>query len=298
MLDWLLGRTRNRSAAPQAEAETLQTRDLMAREMHLRAETVDEQQRSVEAVIATENQVPVFDMSRMEVIDEVLLMDGVQIPRQIPMLDNHMRFSLHTHLGSIRNIRVESNVQMAGGETLDRALIGRLFFAGGEAIPEAERAWQLVKDGHLTDVSTGNRALAATQIEPGESETINGRTFTAGNRPLQVTQQWRPREGSLTSVGADQESRVRGDNPPASATQKPGEKVSVNGHAISAGIADAASKTRSWEQIETELCEATELNRKQLDKLLDAHQDKVRRDDLEVMAAIIGTDTDQLIAKE
>ena len=214
------------------------TREMLAREMHLRAETVNVEERSVEAVIATENRVTVMDLSRFEVIDEILLMDGVEVPRQIPLLENHQRESLDTHLGSIRNIRVDG-----------RQLIGRLYLAD---TPQAEEAWQLVRQGHLTDVSTGNRALSAVMIEPGETQEVNGRQYTAGNRPLQITTRWTPREGSLTSIGADSAATVRKHPTMLNTTRTQREDITrdmASALCVRAGIppqmvADAAQRER------------------------------------------------------
>ena len=57
--------------------------------------TLNEGDRSVEAVGATEDPVEVFDWS-MGVVHEVLLMSGIEMPnnRQIPLLDSHSRWSI------------------------------------------------------------------------------------------------------------------------------------------------------------------------------------------------------------
>lgn len=173
------------------------TRDLTSRTITLRAETLNESERSVEAVLATENEVEVYDWMAGENVRERLLMSGVQMPSQVPLLDNHVRWSLDAVLGSIRNLRVEG----------DR-LIGRIFFARSEA---AEHAWQMVRDGHLTDISAGYRPLDSVRIPANQTATVNGRTFAATTRGLRVTTNWSLREGSLLAIGADQAAKIRSD---------------------------------------------------------------------------------------
>lgn len=172
-----------------------QRRDITTRSFFVRSETVNEQERSVEAVISTESPVEVYDWSQGRVIDEVLLSEAASIPSQLPLLANHSRWSLDDVLGSIRNIRVES------GE-----MIGRLYFADD---PDSLRAWQKVKDGHLTDVSVGYRVQEAVMVQPNTSTNVNGRTFKAGTRALRVATKWTPKEGSLVPIGADQAAKIR-----------------------------------------------------------------------------------------
>jgi len=76
-----------------------QTRDLTSRAIQLRAATINEQDRSVEAAIATENPVQVYDYRSGGVIDEVLRADGAQLPVQIPLLAVHNRWELEGMLG-------------------------------------------------------------------------------------------------------------------------------------------------------------------------------------------------------
>jgi len=181
----------------------LEARDLFTRTFSLRARTIDEDHRSVEAAIATEAPVRVWDWHRGEMVHEILLMDGVDLPdsRQVPLLDSHNRWSIDSQLGSTRNLRVDGD-----------SLIGENTFAG---TPAGDAAFALVREGHLTDNSVGYRVHASVIIEPGESEEINGRTFTAKELPLKVSTRWSPHENSVCAIGADAAAKNRADTPPA-----------------------------------------------------------------------------------
>lgn len=178
---------------------SIQQRDITTRAFQVRAQTVNEEERSVEAVISTDAPVEVWDWRRGETIDEVLLATAAQLPSQMPMLANHARWSLDSVLGSIRGIRVD------GG-----SIIGRLMFARDDA--DADKAWNKVRQSHIVDVSVGYRVNEATEIAPGQTATIAGRTFTAGKRTLRVATNWTPKEGSLVPIGADQAAKIREDS--------------------------------------------------------------------------------------
>lgn len=173
--------------------------DITMRGFCLRAESVDEETRSVEAVIATDEPVAIYDYRSGEIIDEILHMDGADIPDQVPMLANHSRWSLDDVFGSCRSMIV-------GGHNV----IGRLHFATDD---DSERAWGKVKDGHLRDVSAGYRVDKYTDIKPGQSAAVGGKTYTAEGRTLRVSTQWSLREVSLVPIGADVQSKIRADQP-------------------------------------------------------------------------------------
>ena len=185
-------------------------RDITVRSMSVRADSLDEATRSVEAVIATENAVTVLDMRTWDVIDEVLLMSGCETVDQVPLLANHDRYSLDSVFGSTRSIR------KVNGE-----MLGRLFFAEGDE--DAERAYLKVKQKHLRDVSAGYRSLEYTDIAPNQSGVVQGKTYTAGSRTLRVTTRWQLREVSLVPIGADAKSKIR-----SAPTNHPTKEIPVN----------------------------------------------------------------------
>lgn len=186
--------------------------DLTTRSIQVRSETIDDKSRSVEAVLSTENPVRVFDWETGEVIEEVLRVDGAELPQQMPLLNSHQRNGIENVIGSIRQIR------KAAPE-----IIGRLFFAEDE---QSEKAWQKVRGRHVTDVSIGYRVDEAAMIQPGMSGMVVGRSHTAGKLRLRVATKWKAREGSLVPIGADEAAKIR------SAMQ-----ISAHPHAIAATLA-------------------------------------------------------------
>lgn len=177
--------------------------DLVTRSLFVRAATANDDEQSIEGLISTEAPVQVYDWRRGEVIDEILLTDGAQLPEQLPLLDNHDRWSTASVLGSARGLRRDQATDGTAG------MAGRLFFVKGDE--DSQRVWNKVRQGHLRDLSVGYRVDEATEIQPGQSATINGRTFTAGKLLLRVATKWTPKEVSVTPIGADQRTKTRRD---------------------------------------------------------------------------------------
>lgn len=174
-------------------------RDITCRAFQFRAGTYDDKTRSIEAVIATDERVLVFDMCNWEVIEEVLIMDGVRVPDQLPYIDTHMRFTITAMLGSTRNMRVE------GGK-----LIGRNFFADTDLGRDAE---SLARDGHLTDNSVGYKIHNSATIDAGKTVEVEGVKYTASpTRALRVTFDWEPHENSACPIGADPAAKNRNNS--------------------------------------------------------------------------------------
>lgn len=179
---------------------TIVPRDITTRGLSLRVEadgtpaTIDKEARSVEVVCSTENPVDVFDWERWEIVPEVLLMSGCEIPetRQIPLLDSHYRGDVSSVLGSCRELR-----------TSGPQLLGRAVYSADE---EADKAWMKTCEGHLTDYSIGYRVLEAYYVPAGEKQTIAGRTFEG---PVKVATRWKVRELSTCAIGADEMAKAR-----------------------------------------------------------------------------------------
>lgn len=136
-------------------------------------ESIRESDRSVPIVLATENPIPVYDLNRKAVVMERLMLDGMEIPSQVPMADTHDRSSVRNVLGSIRDLKV------VGGE-----LQARAYFASDD---ESKRVFELYRDGHLTDFSVGAPVLEArydgSNKDVVRSRLIEGSAVVAGMDP-------------------------------------------------------------------------------------------------------------------
>jgi hypothetical protein len=223
------------------------TQELTLRsDMTLRLESINETQRTVDAVLATENRSIVFDMQRWESLEEILLIEGCELPTQIPLFDTHPqllgRVTTEAMRGSIRNLRIER-----------RQLVGTLHFFDDEP---SDRLWNLVRGGHCTDMSTGNVPLEKVLIPPGGQQTVAGKKYKAGELPLLITTRWRPREGSCCPWGADPRSKIRTQgqgnshgNPPAP-TNRSQENHAVpenlRAYLETLGLAGTATESQAW----------------------------------------------------
>lgn len=186
--------------------------------------SLNDKERTVEVVLSTEKPVEVWDSWRWEIIDEVLLASGAEFEEQIPLLNNHNRQNVRDVIGSVRHIQVN-------GEELR----GRAFFAETE---ESDRAYKLVRDGHLTDLSIGYRVLGSTIAEAGETIQVNGKSYTARqNKLLRVATKYKVFEGSLTPVGANDEAKVR--------SQQKSEQQEVNSMAEDGKKLDQSAKSQA-----------------------------------------------------
>lgn len=153
--------------------------------------TLNTEARQVQAVMATETPVPVWDWDR-GMVNEVLLMSGVSFPEQVPLLDSHDRSSVETVLGSVSGIAVR------GPE-----LTGLVEFS---TVPRAQDSLTKVAEGHLTDFSVGYSVEDALWIPEGQTQIVDGRNFQG---PVKVAVKWVLRELSITPIGADRQAKAR-----------------------------------------------------------------------------------------
>lgn len=165
------------------------------REAVVRINTVTENDRSFEVVIATEEPVSRFDYDRGEVVAEVLDMSGVEFRRndpQVPIVDSHDGTTVRNVYGSVRGI------QTKGDE-----LIGRAYFASDA---DSESTFRKVSEGHLKDFSITAVPIAIEQVMRGE-QTMVGDQSVEG--PANIVRKWRAINASIVSTGADERSVVR-----------------------------------------------------------------------------------------
>ena len=199
--------------------------------------TYDEKTRSVEVIGATEEPVDVFDWERWELVREILLMDGLEMPaaRQVPLLDSHARYSTASVLGSYRDM------QAGKGQ-----LTGRVFFS---STPEADGPHTKLREGHITDFSAGYRVIESTWIDDGQTAVIKGRSFAG---PVRVTTRWRIKELSICPIGADELAKVRAEHnnqkPPASGGEKETDEMNerLKKWLISRGLPESATDDEAW----------------------------------------------------
>ena len=155
-------------------------------------ESVNADSRSINAVIATETPVPIYDSRNHRYMQEILVMDGGIFPAWTPMLRSHERWDIvRSVIGSVLNSKQSGRQARA-----------ELSFVKDD--PEVDLVWVRVRDGHLRNVSVGGRRLTYTDIEPGGLAKINGRNWRAPkDMPLRVTTSWIQREASIVIFGAD-----------------------------------------------------------------------------------------------
>lgn len=188
------------ASSRQLTCRAVMQQQLTCRTIQLRADSLDEQARTVEAVMSTERPATVFDFQSFRLIDEIILAKGANLPAQAPLLNAHNRFDLDAVLGSVAGMRIESD-----------QTIGVLRFAEGD--DQADRAFNKVRQGHITDVSVGYKSDVFDDLRPGETKIVAGRKFTAGpERTLRVTTAWTLKELSLVPIGADEQAKIRADH--------------------------------------------------------------------------------------
>ena len=187
-------------------------------EIATRATTLDRENRTVEAVLATNNPVKGLDVMRWAPIDEMLIMTGATLPRQVPLLDSHDRGSILKIAGSTNNFRIE-NGNLIGTRTFARNDLG-------------DRAMSLVADGHLTDGSIGYSVDEQTTIPAGQTAKVGRSEYTAHqDRNLRIVTKWTLREDSLTVIGADAaaKSRIYKEIPPMKLNAKQRDFIEARG---------------------------------------------------------------------
>lgn len=173
--------------------------DLQYRAAPVDTPTLNEESRTIIATISTEQPVAMYDYRNGRMIDEVLVARGGSFPERVPLLDDHSRYGTDSVMGSGRSITLNGDRWRA-----------TLHFAK-DAGQRVDQTWQLVRQGHVTDVSIGYRYEPTDYVDipPGKSQDVQGRMWTAGpNRTLRVVTKWSGREISTTPIGADDQAKI------------------------------------------------------------------------------------------
>lgn len=154
--------------------------------------SLNEKDRSMGVVASTEVKVKRYMQG--EVVDEVLSVSGWDITPEtkVPLLDCHSHWSTSDVKGSAVDFKNDTD------------LTCRIVFS-----TVAENEFVLAREGHLNSVSVGYDILEYYHVKAGETLVINGRTYTASDRPMIVGTKLRLRELSLVPLGADEFAKIR-----------------------------------------------------------------------------------------
>jgi hypothetical protein len=158
--------------------------------------SVEQQSGDLRLILASENPVRVFDWETYEITEEVLRMDGLEFPSQVPLLNSHDRTEARSVIGSIRDLQVV-------GDRLE----GKAYFATNS---EAQEIRQLYEEGHLTDFSIGFQPDEVVRVKRGETVKIQNRSYRG---PVRVVTKARAKEGSAVAIGADDQAKVMREFP-------------------------------------------------------------------------------------
>jgi hypothetical protein len=175
--------------------DTVPESRMILRVATVRAETANDDAKSIEVVIASENPVERYDEERGEVVSEILSMDGVTFrndKNKLPIVDSHDRSTVRNVLGTVRNVRIDGT-----------QLVGDAVFASDE---ESQNAYQKLREGHLDDFSITATPNEIENIRRGETGIFREQEITG---PAAIVTNWTPTDASLVAVGADETSTVR-----------------------------------------------------------------------------------------
>lgn len=167
------------------------------RALSLDLSTFDEKARTIRAVMATETPIMCPDYRMGCMVDEILMMSGARFPEQVPLLDTHDDSTIKKQAGSTRNMKVEND-----------QLIGVRNFAENDC---GNEAMTLIKGGHLKDGSVRYRYSNPVYVDVGASASINGKSFSAVDRPLRIATEWELLEDSVCAIGADPNAKMRAE---------------------------------------------------------------------------------------
>jgi hypothetical protein len=161
--------------------------------------TLNEKERSIEVVAATETPSMVYDPMRYEIVEEVLLMSGAQISNDmsIPLTVEHYR-SAESVIGSFREMRIEGN-----------ELIGKVFFASDA---DADKYFIRTKEGHLNSFSItypADNGRESVYVAEGETSVVQGKSYQG---PILITTRWTPKSLGLVIYPADENAKSRSEN--------------------------------------------------------------------------------------
>ncbi len=162
--------------------------------------TINEEARSVDCVIATENPVLRLNWGTWEYEQEILLMDGCrmnEIKDGIALINSHRSGEgVNAVFGTTTNIRIEGD-----------KLVGTRVFS---AVPEADKVFRMIKEGHLKKQSVGYRIMKSVKVAPGETVKVLGvDRKNDGELSIRYVTDWIPVEDSIVIIPADPKAGIR-----------------------------------------------------------------------------------------
>lgn len=177
------------------KTDTVPESKMILRMVDVRRDTANDEDKSIEVVIATETPVERYDEERGVLLREILDMDGVRFRadrNKLPIVDSHDRSSTRNVFGSVRDIKIDGT-----------ELVGRATFCRDS---DSQDAYWKLKDGHLDDFSISATPYQAQYIQRGERGIFRGQEIEG---PVDIVTDWVPTDASLVAVGADENSRQR-----------------------------------------------------------------------------------------
>jgi hypothetical protein len=174
---------------PATQRKLGEKRTRQGHDLQLRSSSLNEEARTVEAVISTDQAVEMWGEK------EILAAGGMRIrggKDSIVILDSHNRGKATDALGRASGISQEGN-----------AIVATLKFGKSE---NAEEIFRMVVDGTLTDVSIGYSIKEETFVREGESLLIDGQRYEG---PAYIATAWELSEVSIVPIGADTNATLR-----------------------------------------------------------------------------------------
>ena len=162
--------------------------------------TLEADARTVRAVIATDTPVEIYDElgnGQWGAVDEVLLPAGMVDVPKLRLRVDHETYGSRGVIGRVSEL-----------ETTDTEVLGTLHFSKAA---DVEEIYQRVAEGNLDSVSVGAtyRIKDTVTLQPGESQNIGGKKYTAGKNPMRIVSKWTPTETSVVDEGADPRAVIR-----------------------------------------------------------------------------------------
>lgn len=177
------------------KSDTVPESKMILRMVAVRAETANDDDKSIEVVVASENPVERYDEESGEVVQEILAMDGLVFrgdKRKLPIVDSHDRSTVRNVFGSVRDLQVDGT-----------ELVGRATFARDA---DSQDAYWKLKDGHIDDFSITATPNSVDRIQRGEVGIFRDGEIQG---PADIVTSWMPTDASLVAVGADETSTQR-----------------------------------------------------------------------------------------